>query len=148
MNEFEWRQQMRGLRQPITPGRDLWGAIDAALDARGDSVTAAAPAAWRRAAGRPWLQAAALAGVFLLAGGIGLHLHRHATAPDGTAALASASWNPSDPRLSGAAIELDAARLELRQAMQQSPHSPSLQRLLARTEQQQTQLRHLVHEAG
>ena len=32
MNEFEWRQQMRGLRQQLTPQRDLWDAIDAALD--------------------------------------------------------------------------------------------------------------------
>ena len=81
----------------------------------------------------------------------GLRLHRNAgTAADSVPALARAptSWSPSDPRLSGAAIELDAARLELQQAMQQSPHSPSLQRLLARTEQQQTQLRRLVHEAG
>jgi hypothetical protein len=147
MNEFEWRQQMRGLRQPIAPARDLWGAIDAALDARGDGAATTTPTVWR-AARQPWLQAAALAGVFLLAGGIGVHLHRQAAAPDGTTALASAPWNPSDPRLSGAAIELDAARLELQQAMQQAPHSPSLQRLLARTERQQTQLRHLVHEAG
>ncbi|HEX7732172.1 MAG TPA: hypothetical protein VF415_05950, partial [Rhodanobacter sp.] len=90
-------------------------------------------------------------GAFLLAGSIGLRLHRNAgTAADSVPALARAptSWSPSDPRLSGAAIELDAARLELQQAMQQSPHSPSLQRLLARTEQQQTQLRRLVHEAG
>lgn len=143
MNEFEWRQQMRSLRQPIEPGRDLWGAIDAALEAHDGNLTA--PQATRQ----PWLLAAALASAFLLAGGIGLRLHRNATtATDGATALAKSAWNPSDPRLSGAAIELDAARLELQQAMQQSPHSPALQRLLARTEQQQTQLRHLVHEAG
>jgi len=143
MNEFEWRQQMRSLRQPIAPGRDLWGAIAAALEAHDGNVTA--PQATRQ----PWLLAAALATAFLLAGGIGLRLHRNATtATDGATALAKSAWNPSDPRLSGAAIELDAARLELQQAMQQSPHSPALQRLLARTEQQQTQLRHLVHEAG
>ena len=145
MNEFEWRQQMRSLRQPLAPGRDLWGVIDAALE---DRSAGAAPAqAPRRASRQPWLLAAALAGAFLLAGSIGLRLHRSAAA-DGGPTLANTSWNPSDPRLGGAAIELDAARLELRQAMQQSPHSPSLQRLLARTERQQTQLRHLVHEAG
>ncbi|MEW9571356.1 hypothetical protein ABQJ54_06315 [Rhodanobacter sp. Si-c] len=149
MNEFEWRQQMRKLHQPIAPGRDLWGAIDTALVDRDDSATPARAARHASRQLQPWLFAAALAGVFLLAGGIGLRLHRHATAAmDGAPALANTSWNPSDPRLSGAAIELDAARLELQQAMQQSPHSPSLQRLLARTEQQQTQLRHLVHEAG
>jgi len=147
MNEFEWRQQMRKLRQPAAPNRDLWDAIDAALEDRDDSATLVRDT--RHASRQPWLLAAALAGVFLLAGGIGLRLHRSATATIGGApALANTSWSPSDPRLSGAAIELSAARLELQQAMQQSPHSPSLQRLLARTEQQQTQLRHLVHEAG
>ncbi|GAB3780868.1 hypothetical protein [Dyella agri] len=149
MNEFEWRQQMRNLRQPTAPRRDLWNAIDAALEARGDH--APATPVTHHASPQPWLLAAALAAAFLLAGGIGLRLHRNASPMmDGAAALARAPspWNPSDPRFSGAAIELDAARLELRQAMQQSPHSPSLQRLLARTEQQQTQLRQLVHEAG
>ncbi|MEW9625008.1 hypothetical protein [Rhodanobacter geophilus] len=149
MNEFEWRQQMRSLRQPVAPRRDLWGAIDAALEARDDDA-AAAPAA-RHASRQPWLLAAALAGAFLLAGSIGLRLHRDAGTVTGNAPAltnAPAPWNPSDPRLSGAAIELDAARLELQQAIQQSPHSPALQRLLARTERQQTQLRQLVHEAG
>ena len=32
MNEFEWRRQMRDLRQPLTPQRDLWASIDAALE--------------------------------------------------------------------------------------------------------------------
>ncbi len=146
MNEFEWRQQLRKLHQPIAPSRDLWGAIDAALDERGSGATPLQAA--RRAPRRTWLLAAAIAGAFLLAGGIGLRLQHHATVANDTPALANAHWNPSDPRLGGAAIELDAARLELQQAMQQAPHSPSLQRLLARTEQQQTQLRHLAHEAG
>lgn len=146
MNEFEWRQQMRKLREPVAPGRDLWGAIDASLEDRSEDP--ASPQAAPQAPPRPWLLAAALAGTFLLAGGIGLRLHRQAgTAPTGTPALADTPWKPSDPRLSGAAIELDAARIELRQAMQQS-NSPSLQRLLARTEHQQTQLRHLAQEAG
>ena len=147
MNEFEWRQQMRNLRQPIAPNRDLWSAIEAALDERSDHATPAQTA--RHALRRPWLLAAALAGAFLLAGGIGLRLQRAAApAASGTSTLANATWTPSDPRLGGAAIELGAARLELQQAMRQSPHSPSLQRLLARTVQQQDQLRHLAHEAG
>ena len=72
MNEFEWRQQMRNLRRPVTPGRDLWDAIDAALERREDD--AAPTQTTRRAAQRPWLLAAALACVFLLAGGIGLRV--------------------------------------------------------------------------
>lgn len=147
MNEFEWRQQMRKLRTPVAARRDLWESIDAALEDR-DASAPPTPAA-HRASPRPWLLAAALAGVFLLAGGIGLHQHLATDgAPGNVPALANASWKPSDPRLSGAAIELDAARIELQQAMQQSPDSPSLQRLLARTERQQTQLRHFAQEAG
>ncbi|NMW26107.1 hypothetical protein HFP05_17570, partial [Rhodanobacter denitrificans] len=60
----------------------------------------------------------------------------------------SGNWKPSDPRLAGAAIELDAAQMELQLAIQQAPDSPSLQRLLGRTEQQQTQLRQLANQAG
>lgn len=147
MNEFAWRQQMRKLHQPVAPRRDLWSAIDTALEDR--QANASAPQIARHASPQPWLLAATLAGVVLLAGGIGLHLHRHAGAARNDAAtLPSTPWNPSDPRLGGAAIELDAARIELLQAMQQAPDSLSLQRLLARTEQQQTQLRHLAQEAG
>ncbi|HEX8777700.1 MAG TPA: hypothetical protein VF738_06235, partial [Rhodanobacter sp.] len=102
MNEFEWLQQMRSLRQPIAPGRDLWGAIDAALEARDGNATVLQ--ATPRATHRPWLLAAALASAFLLAGGIGLRLHRNAAAAAGDAnALAKSAWSPSDPRLSGAA---------------------------------------------
>nr|WP_225561794.1 hypothetical protein [Rhodanobacter sp. DHB23] len=138
---------MRKLRGPVTPHHDLWDNIDAALEDRDEGATR--PQTARHASPHPWLAAAALAGAFLLAGSIGLHLYRNAGATFGDArALADAPWRPSDPRLSGAAIELDAARIELQQAMQQSPDSPSLQRLLARTEQQQTQLRHLAQEAG
>ena len=51
-------------------------------------------------------------------------------------------------RGAGAAIELDAARMELQMAIQQSPDSPVLQRLLNRTEHQQTQLHQLAGQAG
>jgi hypothetical protein len=50
--------------------------------------------------------------------------------------------------LRGAALELDAARMELDQALTQAPHSPALHRLLARTEHQLAQLREQTHEAG
>lgn len=143
MNELEWHRQLRELRQPIAPSRDLWGPIEAALAAR---ETPAAPPAPPRADWRPWAQAAALAIAFLLTGLLGVRLHQ----PSATAntALADARWKPTDPRLAGAAIELDAANLELRLALRQIPGSPMLQRLLARTHQQQSQLRQLSHEAG
>lgn len=144
MNEFEWRQQMRALRQPSAPRRDLWNAIETALDTRDAGMPAVATRPQRR-----WLQAAALAGAFLLAGGIGARWQRDMTAaPTGTVAAAAAAWHPADPRLAGAAIELDAARMELQQAMQQTPGSPMLQRLLARTEHQQNELRRMPRDAG
>ena len=146
MNEFEWRQQMRRLREPVAPRHDLWNAIEATLEDRGESVARAQIR--QRASIRPWLLAAVVTGAFLLAGNLSLHLHRDAsTAPASTPALADTAWKSSDPRLSGAAIELDAARIELQQAMHQA-NSPSLQRLLARTERQQAQLRHFAQEAG
>jgi hypothetical protein len=143
MNEFEWRRQMRDLREPVSPRRDLWQRIEPALA----QAAAATPGAGRpRASNVPlWLLAAGFAGVTLLAVGLGLRQDRWAagTPLAHVRSHASAPWKPEDPRLAGAAIELDAAGMELHQAMQQSPDSPALQRLLLRTQQQQSWLRHL-----
>lgn len=144
MNEFEWRRQMRELRQPQTPRGDLWAAIDAALDDTGTS--APQHHATRR---RHWLLAGGMAASLLLVGGIGWHrLQTPALTPVANQAKSPASWKPSDPRLAGAAVELDAARMELQLAIRQAPDSPALQRLLDRTELQQSQLRQLAHQAG
>ncbi|MFC5743933.1 hypothetical protein [Dyella tabacisoli] len=148
MNEFEWHRQMRALREPVSPKRDLWSRIDAELD-----DTPSVQSTPRRVPQRHvWLLAASFAGLVLLVGGISRQLYREqpaqtaATLADTT--LDSTRWKPTDPRLAGAAIQLDAAKMELQQAMQQSPDSVALQRLLARTEQQQLQLRHMEHQAG
>jgi hypothetical protein len=99
-----------------------------------------------------WALAASFAAVVVLAGGIVWRMH---VIPQNTPSVASdsknaenAPWKPSDPRLAGAALELDAARMELQQAMQQAPDSPALQRLLQRTHAQQSQLRELEKQAG
>lgn len=154
MNELEWHRQMRALREPVAPQSDLWTQIDAALDAAQPTVST--PPA-RRRHHRVWLLAASFAGLVILAGGVVFHLRQQqiqsgtelantatptATAPDLT------RWKPSDPRLAGAAIELDAAQLELRQALKQAPDSVALQRLLDRTERQQSQLRRMENQAG
>ncbi|MGY3232325.1 hypothetical protein ACVWWJ_003809 [Luteibacter sp. HA06] len=141
MNDLDYLRQMRSLNRPVAPRRDLWAGIEARLD---EAPVAAAP---RRRRAQPWLMAAAIAGVAVLGGSIGLHL----VAPIGSDGLASASqthWKPTDPRLSGAAVELDAARMELTQAMQDSPDSAALQRLLLRTERQRDRLRNLEKQAG
>lgn len=138
MNELDYLRQMRSLNRPVVPHRDLWAGIDARLDE--------APVAARRTGrARPWLMAAAIAGVAVLGGGLGLRL----VSPTASDSLASQTkWKPADPRLSGAAVELDAARMELTQAMQDSPDSPALQRLLQRTERQRDRLRDLEKQAG
>ncbi len=150
MNEFEWRRQLRDLRQPLTPRRDLWTSIDAALDVAERVDTAAMPA--RLPAGNPWrrLIAAGLAASLLLVGGtlVWHQLQLRAPASATFASSTPARWKPADPRLAGAAIELDAARMELQLAIQQAPHSAALQRLLERTEQQQNHLRQLASSAG
>ena len=146
MNDFEWRQQMRQLRQPVRPSAHLWQRIDAALDAPAPAATSPArPVPMQR-----WLLAASLAGLIVLAGGLAWRLQQGAPAAPAIAEAPTSAkpWKPTDPRLSGAAIELNAAQIELSQAMQQAPHSAALQRLLARTEQQQSQLRQMEREAG
>jgi hypothetical protein len=151
MNEFEWRRQMRDLRQPLMPQRDLWTSIDAALD---DAERTHAPVIQSTSEHPPkhrqhWLLAASLAASVLLIGSIGWRLLQAPVTPRiANISKAPTSWKPADPRLAGAAIELDAARMELQLAIQQAPHSPALQRLLDRTELQQAQLRQLANQAG
>lgn len=147
MNEFEWRRQLRDLQQPVVPPRDLWTRIDAAIEPA-QAMAATGAAGKPHAAHAPvWLLVASFAAITLLAISLGLQQSRHpaqAQAPMAASAPARPDvWKPEDPRLAGAAIELDAARSELRQALQQAPGSDGLQRLLLRTEQQQSRLRHL-----
>ncbi|HEY0198019.1 MAG TPA: hypothetical protein VGC19_05685 [Rhodanobacter sp.] len=151
MNEFEWRRQMRELRQPVTPQRDIWASIDAALEDAEPPHASTNTSNPTRTAKVPhrWLIAAGLAASLLIVGGISWHLRQvPAAVTVANAPSPSAKWKPSDPRLAGAAIELDAARMELQQAIQQAPGSSGLQRILARTELQQTQLRQLTREPG
>lgn len=140
MNEFEWRRQLRELQQPRAPRRDLWPAIDTALDQANATRTP------NRASRRRWRAGAALAASLLLVVLAGWHPWSAPTAPAGTAT--HANWKPADPRLAGAAIELDAARLELELAIRQAPDSAALQRLLRHTERQQAQLRQLTDRAS
>ena len=142
MNEFEWRRQLRDLQQAQTPRCDLWPAIDAALDQVAKRPSGRAPR-------RHMLAWVAVAASLLLVVGAGWHSWFTASPPAESARTAShASWKPADPRLAGAAIELDAARLELKLAIEQAPDSAALQRLLRHTERQQAQLRQLADRAS
>lgn len=151
MNELAWRRQLRDLRQPQSPRRELWDGIACALDDTAAEITVSdlnmgdPPAPPRR---RGLVAAACIIAASLLLGGTGWRL-LHAPAPAiALAPGASPSWKPADPRLAGAAIELSAARMELQQALRQAPDSASLQRLLVRTERQQSLLHQLAHAAG
>lgn len=146
MNEFEWRRQLRELRQPLAPERDLWASIEASLD-EAERVDAPPPLRGMPRH-RRWLLGVGLAATVVLAAGLSWHLLQPPT-PPAVANAAHTGWKPADPRLAGAAIELDAARMELQLAIRQAPDSAALQRLLSRTELQQTQLRRLAsHQAG
>lgn len=152
MLTLEDRQRLRALAQPVGPQRDLWPAIAARLE-----TPSRAPR--RRYA---WFAiAASLAGVALLPGAIATrlfqadkgHLVAAAQSQHPAAVLAAADnsiprWNPGDPRLRGAAIELRAAQGELKQALAIAPHSDYLERLLDRTQRQQARLQHLDLDAG
>lgn len=148
MNEFEWRRQLRDLQRPVAPRDDVWPRIEAAIAPSGVAgpTSGTIGARPRHTLHAPvWLLVASFAAITLLAIGLGLQQSRQ---PDQAPLAASAPapsgmWKPEDPRLAGAAIELDAARMELRQAIQQAPASDGLQRLLLRTERQQSRLRQL-----
>lgn len=142
MNEFEWHRQMRALREPVSPRRDLWADIEAKLDADGPALSVAP----RGRRSHAWLLAASFAGLSLLA--VALNHQLRVETPPTLEAQVPVNWKPTDPRLAGAAVELDAARVELQQAMQQAPHSPALQRLLDRTSKRQSQLRQMEQQAG
>ena len=148
MNEFEWRRQMRELRQPVVPGDHLWERIDAALGAS-DTRTSAAVIPMTVGRRRRWPTVMGMTAALVLACGIGWHVRQHVASNTASPRIAAAApWKPADPRLAGAAIELHAAQIELGQAIRQAPGSPMLQRLLARTEQQQASLRRLERNAG
>ncbi|WP_266169970.1 hypothetical protein [Dyella subtropica] len=146
MNELDWHRQMRALREPVSPRRDLWPRIDAALEFNAAETKAPPARASRKQA---WLLAASFVGLSLLAGSLNTRLQQVETSSTPlTDAHGVDRWKPTDPRLAGAAVELDAARMELQQAIEQAPHSPALQRLLDRTEKRQSQLRQMEHQAG
>lgn len=141
---FEDRQKLRASAQPVQPARDLWPQIAARIESE--------PRASRR--NLYWLAlAASFACVAVLAGAIGIRMmhanHAQTTSANSNVFAANgAGWQPADPRLRGAAIELRAAQGELKQAMAIAPQADYLQQLLQRTEQQQKRLQQLERDAG
>lgn len=141
MNEFEWLKQTRALATPASPHDDLWPGIAVRL-------TAATPVTSKPRT-LPWLMAASLAAVSVLAGTLAW---QQPPLPTPRVAIvspnATAPWKPRDPRLTGAAIELNVARAELARAIARAPHDAYLQTLLLHTDQQLYRLKQLERRAG
>lgn len=138
MNEFEWLRQTRSLNQPQPPDRDLWPAIERQLkklNRRSSPLV-------------PWAMAASIGLLTVLAAGIGYRSSQSVLYPDPSTVATHMNWQPSDPRLTGAAVELQAARAELAGAIQQAPKAAFLRRLMARTNAQEARLRRFGEGAG
>ncbi len=147
MNEFEWLKQTRALDRPVEPQRNLWPGIAARIEA-------AAPAPAHPARLLPFAMAAALAALSVLAGVLAWRQQALPTAQTGghatlaTTTTIPATWKPRDPRLAGAAIELDIARRQLVRAIHAAPRDAYLHHMLAHTNQQLDRLQQLDHRAG
>ncbi len=131
MNQFQWLAQTRALRTDHLPSRDLWPDIASRLASRRHEP---------QARGRlPWLAAAA---TILLGLGFGYAaLHGPAVPTPLVLNDAGARWKPEDPRLAGAAIELQAAQAQIRLALQAQPGATYLEHIQRLTRDQQQRLR-------
>ncbi len=137
MNEFEWLVQTRALRRDTRPQRELWPGIAASLAPR---APARRPPAWL-----PAMATAAIVVLSVMLGVTALQAPRHLTQVN---ALAQGPrWKPADPRLAGAAVELQAADSEIRLAMQQAPDAAFLHRIRQRTQGQQWRLQRYAQRA-
>jgi hypothetical protein len=151
MNDFEMQRRLRAMNTPRAPGRDLWPAIAARIEAT------PAPASRRR-----WMPLAAAAGTVLaIAGSLLVLAWRDRVAAPGDYAAATrfepvsprevreqALRTGRDPRLAGADIVLDAAHSELQQALEQHPDAVFLVSLLNRTNAQRMKLEQFGTKAG
>lgn len=155
MNDFELRRELRELRRPLDPQRDLWPQIARQIAA--SSRSARAPIRRRRwpltvAAG---LVMAVAAGVFSLA----LQDRGERSASNDAAPRAGLDVSQQiqrarelaasgDPRLAGAEVVLDSASQELDSALQQQPDAVFLVGLINRTHAQQRKLARLGLDAS
>ncbi len=145
MNEFEWLKQTRALKRPVATRRDLWPGIAQRINA----AAIARPTARQRLL--PWAMAAALAAISVAAGWVASRqqiVPSPRVATTRTAPQTVAPWKPRDPRLVGAAIELNTARRQLTLAIHAAPHDTFLQHMLEHTNQQLDRLQQLEHRAG
>lgn len=139
MTDLEIQRRLRGMNAPRAPGVDLWPAIEQRIAAPSSlPASRRPPRRWL-----PFALAAALPLGLLGAGLLTSHLHSAATSKPVALEQDAPRDRPralDDPRLAGAAIVLDAAQIELRQAIQQNPDAGFLVELLNRTEARRNRL--------
>ncbi|WP_300616746.1 hypothetical protein [Dokdonella sp.] len=156
MNDFEIQRRLREMNAPRTPPIDLWPAIEKRIASEEHEVRLP----MRR---RTWPPLAAAAAVlFTVLGGVAL-LHRQGA--DSTPDFATLNANSfervsptdadlarrapgGDPRLAGAAVVLDAAQIEIRQAISERPDAAFLVDLLNRTNARRSKLDRYGANAG
>jgi len=155
MNDFEIQRRLRDLRTPREPQHDLFPQIARRIAADMGMPVAAAP---RRRGWFPLATAAALA-MAISAGMFALGLQQQVQS-EADAMLtpmppvreqierAHELAREGDPRLAGAEVVLDAASIELEQAIQQQPDAVYLVGLINRTHSQRRKLARLGVDAG
>jgi hypothetical protein len=145
-NEFQWRNQMRKLNQPVEPARDLWPDIAARI-----AQPVAVPQRrqqWRRPAFAVAASVAlAIGAVFTasqlprsgsapsVAGGT-----THGTTTDAAPPTALDWAKPADPKLAAAAQDLDKASADLQAALEARPDAVFLVSMINRTNAQRMRL--------
>lgn len=147
MNDFEIQRDLRRMKAPREPQRDLWSGIAARVEAA--PVVAAPASRWRKPA---FAAAACLALAIAAFATVRLSSSPAPSfaAEDARTLLRAVKTRApnDDPRLLAAAIVLDSAHAELQQAIAQHPDSPFLVDLLNRTQQRRDKLDHFGASAG
>ncbi len=160
MNEFEWRRQLRELRDDVEPPAQVWTAIASRIEAshsqdvsRSDSRRSRQAFAWTR-------PALALAATLVVAIGVAMmfalspaSLPRESVAgADVTHGekMANATTSPAlderqaglarNPVLAATDAELREVQEQLQRALALQPDSESLQRMLSRTASERRRL--------
>ena len=144
-NEFEWRNQMRKLGDPVEPVRDLWPAVAAQI------ATQRSP---RTRFPRIGMAIAASLVVAFAAGLVAQRTqqHRPPVAEDryeDAIPRPALDWaQPNNPTLAAAAQDLDGASAQLQQALEQNPDAIFLVGMLNRTNGQRMRLLQQAPYAG
>lgn len=144
-NEFEWRNQMRKLGDPVEPVRDLWPAVAAQI---------AAQRPQRAHFPRIGIAIAASLIVAFAAGLVAQRTqqHRPLVAEDSyedAIPRPALDWaQPNNPVLAAAAQDLDGASAQLQQALETNPDAVFLVGMLNRTNGQRMRLLQQAPYAG